>query len=613
MLLRSLAAALPALLLPAAAAAAADPIMPLSQVRAGMQCTGLSVIKGTEISSFDVEVLDVVDAEATGGGARILIRVSGPAVEPTGMGPGFSGSPIMCPDGQGAASNIGAVSLSVGEFGNDVALATPIEGILGNPVDAPSERGDRALLARARPLTTPLTVSGLSPALGARLEREAARRGRVVLAAPAGPLATFPVQQLRPGSAFGVSYSSGDLRLSGIGTISYVDGASVWGFGHPFEGLGRRELFLQDAYVFRVVDNPLGVPGASTYKLAATGHDLGTISNDALSAVAGRVGGLPDTVPVRVRARDLDTRRREVVETDVADEASVDQPAGSSALSFVAPLAVNQGAVTAMRGSPARMTGRACVEIRLREVRTAPRFCNRYISDAPDFSGTSNGIGSLVSADLGTALGIVDSFKLGRVHVTGISVRVGMERGQRLAYLRRVRLPAKVRAGSKVRATLTLRHVRGQRERRRVTVRLPRDIEPGRRRLRFVGMGVDSGGGEFFGDLSFLFGESSEDGGEGAGPASVQRVVKRIKAVGRYDGVRVRGGGSDDGEGERRRRRQEEEGESEGGGESGGDDESAEDPAGTKAYRDPQLRIAGRVTVRVQVVAAKSRRERAEG
>ena len=33
--------------------------MPLSQVQAGMRCTGYSVIQGTTISSFDVQVLDV--------------------------------------------------------------------------------------------------------------------------------------------------------------------------------------------------------------------------------------------------------------------------------------------------------------------------------------------------------------------------------------------------------------------------------------------------------------------------------------------------------------------------------------------------------------------------
>ena len=95
-----LAAAVAALLVPAAPAFAGDPTMPLWQVHAGMQCTGYSVIQGTTISPFDVQVLDVAAGEAAGIG-NILIAVSGPAVDATGIGPGFSGSPIYCPDGAG--------------------------------------------------------------------------------------------------------------------------------------------------------------------------------------------------------------------------------------------------------------------------------------------------------------------------------------------------------------------------------------------------------------------------------------------------------------------------------------------------------------------------------
>src|ERR1700761_6734804 len=104
-------AAVAALLaLSAAPAYAGDPTMPLAQVHAGMQCTGYSVIQGTDISSFNVQVLDVAGGEATADeGARILIQVSGPAVDATGIGPGFSGSPIYCPDGAGGQRVISAI------------------------------------------------------------------------------------------------------------------------------------------------------------------------------------------------------------------------------------------------------------------------------------------------------------------------------------------------------------------------------------------------------------------------------------------------------------------------------------------------------------------------
>src|SRR5215217_812202 len=106
---RILATTVAALLVHATPALAGDPIMPLDQVQSGMRCTGYSVVRGTEISSFDVEIVDVIDGEASGEGPRLLIRVSGPAVDGTGIGPGFSGSPIYCVDSQGVSRNAGAI------------------------------------------------------------------------------------------------------------------------------------------------------------------------------------------------------------------------------------------------------------------------------------------------------------------------------------------------------------------------------------------------------------------------------------------------------------------------------------------------------------------------
>ena len=69
------AAAVAAFLVPAAPAFAGDPTMPLSQVQAGMQCTGRSVIQGTTISTFDVTVLDVAAGEAAGIGNILVAGV----------------------------------------------------------------------------------------------------------------------------------------------------------------------------------------------------------------------------------------------------------------------------------------------------------------------------------------------------------------------------------------------------------------------------------------------------------------------------------------------------------------------------------------------------------
>ena len=128
--------------------------MPLSQVQAGMRCTGASVIRGTEVRTFNAEVLDVVDGDPAQIGPRILVSVSGPAVDATGVGPGFSGSPITCPDAAGVPRVVGAISESIGEYGGKVVLATPIESILGTqPAAPPQAKAARSTLRRARPLS----------------------------------------------------------------------------------------------------------------------------------------------------------------------------------------------------------------------------------------------------------------------------------------------------------------------------------------------------------------------------------------------------------------------------------------------------------------------------
>src|SRR5438270_13887002 len=144
------------LLVPATSAlAAGDPVMPLSQVQRGMHCTAYSVIRGTDISSFDVLVDDVVsDGANSPGSAFILITVSGPAVDATGVGPGFSGSPIYCPPpADGTPEVAGAISEGIGDYANKTLLATPIEAMLGEPVvPAASTRSARAMVRGARPL-----------------------------------------------------------------------------------------------------------------------------------------------------------------------------------------------------------------------------------------------------------------------------------------------------------------------------------------------------------------------------------------------------------------------------------------------------------------------------
>jgi hypothetical protein len=526
------AATLVACLLPAApAVAAGDPIMPLAEVRSGMQCTGLSVIRGTAIESFDVEVIDVVDSEPGTGTAMILVEVSGPAVDRTGVGPGFSGSPIYC-----GGRNIGAISQSIGDYGGKVVIATPIESMLANPVDAPRPR------AGARPLAAPLTISGLHPALGRALERAGKRVGRPVTAVPAGPLGSFPRQTLVPGSAVAASLSSGDLKVSALGTVTYTDADRVWAFGHPFENAGARSLFLQDAYIFKVINDPLAPITGGSFKLGFPGHDLGTLTNDASAAIVGRVGPLPKTTAVQAFARDGDTGATRLVRSTVADETDLDNPTGFTGLGAVAPLAVAQAAGTVMQSAPGRLTGRMCVTIRLRERPRRPaRFCNRYLSSTifdPTAGPLSNPIAFPAAFDVSDAIALIESYEGRTPHVTSLRARVDLMRGERLAFLRGVDAPRRVRAGRRVTLRVKLQRLRGGVFTKRYRVRIPR-VKPGRRTLRLSGFEESFGEDEL---LEILLGAEPEGEPE-QGPVRLRDLIDEIKGLGRWDGVEVQVGG----------------------------------------------------------------------
>lgn len=589
-----LAAAVAALLVPAAPAFAGDPIMPLSDVHAGMHCTGYSVIRGTDISSFDVDVVDVADGYGLPTAPAILVTVSGPAVDATGIGPGFSGSPIYCPDGAGVMRNIGAISESVGAYGGKEALAMPIESILATPVDAPpkppgpsatkasaakasaTERAQWARIARAaRPLVSPVTVSGLSGPVGRALTAAAAKAGTPVLATPAGPLGTFPPQTLRPGSAVGVGYSSGDIEYGAIGTVTYVDGDKVWAFGHPLEGVGGRALLLQDAYVYDVVNNPIGGGGLETYKLSSLGHTLGTLSDDGLNGVAGRTGVLPHTVPVHVVARDVAANHTATVDMNVADEAKLDLPSGGSWTSALAPLAMVQAATDVLDSTPSRVTGDVCADIRVAELSKPMRFCNRYVSTSAtlnDDGSLGNAVTTGAAGDVGTALSDIDAYTGKPPTVTGVSVDMRLQRTAEQAFMRRISLPRRVRAGSDVKVKVTLQQVRGDRFTRTYSLHIPARTHRGRTRLELVGQDVDQGDN---GLVSIILsdGGDSTPGGD-PGPRTVHALAKEVGRLHRYDGVSLRFDHGD----------------------------------AVHAFRDPGFRISGQAEATVRVLRAHSKR-----
>lgn len=501
--------------------------MKLSEVQPGMRCTALSVVAGTTISSFDAEVLDVLGTAPTTG-ARILVRVSGPAIAATGVGEGFSGSPVYCAGADGVARNIGAIAEGVGDYGGFMMLVEPIEAILSPPARPTRARlppGSHSLAGR-------LTVSGLRPEIGRALAGAARRVGRVLITSPATARVTFPPPPLVPGAAVAVGATSGDVGITDIGTVAYVDGNDVWAFGHQLEGSGRRSLFLQDAYVHAIVGNPINAPDLSTYKLASPGNDIGTVTDDSPSAVRGRTGAPPSSFPLRVTVRDLDTGHLGSSITRIVDEGDAGRPSGPGVIGMTGAGAVAETVTSVLNGAPARQSGDMCVSVRLRRLPKPARFCNTYTvdGDGPNFFA-----GALIN-DVATVSDLIDAYRFGALHPTGIDIGIRVRRGVRQAFLQGAGVRGAVRRGRTATVRLRLRLVgTGKLATRTIRVRIPRGMGTGARVLRLEGTPGDVGADPFGEDaFALVFGDDTEDSGANA-VDSLGDLVAAIGALHRDD------------------------------------------------------------------------------
>ena len=131
------------LLAAAAPCLAAVSLMPVRDLRPGMQGIGKTVISGDSIEDFEVEIVGVSGSAAAG--YSILAKVSGSLIETAGgVAQGMSGSPVYI-DGR----LVGAVAF--GRIFNDphYCLLTPIATML-RLLDSPESRKENVRPPKAK-------------------------------------------------------------------------------------------------------------------------------------------------------------------------------------------------------------------------------------------------------------------------------------------------------------------------------------------------------------------------------------------------------------------------------------------------------------------------------
>jgi hypothetical protein len=98
---------------------------------------------------------------------------------------------------------------------------------------------------------------------------------------------------LHPGSAVATQLLSGDMDLSATGTVTWVEGNSLLAFGHPFLSMGPVSMPMAKADVLTVLPSIY-----RSFKFAATGPVLGSITQDRSTGILGTFGSRAPMVPI---------------------------------------------------------------------------------------------------------------------------------------------------------------------------------------------------------------------------------------------------------------------------------------------------------------------------
>lgn len=302
---------------------AAPDILPVDQIQTGMMGIGKTVIAGTKIEEFNVEVLGVMKGKGPQGDL-ILVRTSGDVIDRAGgIAEGMSGSPVYI---QGKL--IGAIAYGWPLADHRVGMVTPIADMLKNfslpdkaaepqigpeagsdaesAADADSAAAATTAQAAAEksdvpvPLTTPLMVSGYSQSALQYLTGKIAPLHLTPFLVGDAP-ANAVYGNIEPGSSIGVQLVRGDVTIGALGTVTYVDGNKILAFGHPFLQKGAVDYFATNAYIFTTVQGL-----ESSFKVGTTGDLVGTINQDRGTGIAGELQQYPYVIPFRVTVTDKD-------------------------------------------------------------------------------------------------------------------------------------------------------------------------------------------------------------------------------------------------------------------------------------------------------------------
>ncbi len=438
------------------AAAANVPLMPVRDLRVGMQGTGKTVISGDTIEDFNVEILGVTGNEATG--YNIFVRLYGDLIEKTGgVAQGMSGSPVYV-DGR----LVGAVAF--GKTFNDphYCFLTPIGKmlpLLDEPHDIPADW---------IPKGTALMAGGFTEYGLEYLQQKLAPFG--LTAVGAGGVGASSEKPLEPGSSVGVALMQGDMNLGALGTVTWTDDSGkLLAFGHAFMQRGSSNFFMNKVWVLGVVPNL-----QSSYKVGNLGEPIGSFTQDRASGIGGAIGKQPGSIPMFVTVNDSSRGQANSMRVRlVEDEQLVPSIVDAAVINTVSKTVDRNGGGTAKLHFT--ITG---VDSK-KEMLTIDRENMYYSNDS---------LLKNLDTELTEAITILMQNKFEPVQIYGINVEAEVSDAVQVAEIFSVHASkTKVKPGEKVAIDVTMKPYRGEEFTKTVQFKVPKDHPGGKLALNVRG------------------------------------------------------------------------------------------------------------------------------
>ena len=475
----------------------------VADIRPGMKGVGRTVMVGTNLEEFEAEVLGVMKGVSPGRD-MVLCRLKGCKLEHSGIIQGMSGSPIYI-DGK----LLGAVAFAW-EFAKDpIAGVTPFSQMVQYARSSDRklaaegvENGDRQAflldedrvvnglagvdgeltrpvavagsgLAGMKAIATPVAATGFSPRALAVLGDQLRPIG---LAPMAGGGASDRVKKeewdkpLAPGSPLSIAMVTGDFDLSGIGTVTHVEGDRVFGFGHPMMGLGTCQFPMMTGYIHTVY------PRASvSMKMGSPLRVVGVVDTDVSTGVAGRLGKKPDMMPVTIKVRTGRYSEPQTFKVEIVREPNL-------LASLV--MAVLTNAIDTEGDLPDELTARLKARIIVKG--HDPIEIDDLLSGAR-YTGPMGP--AAMFSPVASVVSLLTRNPFAPVRIESIDAEIEIARGRTVASIESVRLASdRIEPGQTLKAFVTLKPYKKERETIAIALPIPTDFPEGSHEVNLCDM-----------------------------------------------------------------------------------------------------------------------------